>query len=398
MKTHRIFADLLFSNDGPPQRGVSIVIGESGRILEIMQVASPLEGDTCLGVVAPGLVNAHGHLELSQLKGLIADDARGMTHFITKMMAFRQSPGFAMEESSMKEADRSMAEEGVVAAGDVSNTRSSIMVKAKSSIRYHTFVEVMGLSGERAAGIWRAGEELKREFEAVLGPGSASITPHALYSVSKRLMSSILSAHPTLAPLSIHMQESPDERDYCKDKTGPLAVLFEKNGITDHDFIPYGKESPLLNFLKDVSPEVRVQTVHNTFTDSVEIEQAVQYAQNHFWCLCPSANLFITGRLPDVYGLVHSGAGITVGTDSLASNDRLSMVKELSLLQEHFPGLATEDLLRWATLEGARFLGFEQELGRVIPGKSPGLVVFENMNPENPRFHKEVKARKWKVE
>ncbi|MFM1744391.1 MAG: hypothetical protein RLZZ630_328, partial [Bacteroidota bacterium] len=192
----------------------------------------------------------------------------------------------------------------------------------------------------------------------------------------------------------IHMQESSDELDYCRDKSGPLADLFKRNKVSDSDFLPYGHEYPLLSILKALPPSGRFQAVHNTFTTVDQLRQAVDFCRALFFCICPSANLFITGRLPDVPGLAGVGTRMTVGTDSLASNARLSMVKELTLLQEHFPSVPTESLIRWATLHGAQFLGLESEFGSVKPGKTPGFVVLENMNPDNPLFHREVRAKR----
>jgi len=395
MKTHRIVADLLFTNEGPPLRGAAVDVDENGMVLAISGEATPGVNDLRVTVASPGFVNAHCHLELSHLKGRIADDARGMAHFIANMMAFRQVHiPQAANESCMTEADGFMWQEGVVAVGDVSNTRASLPVKSASLIRYHTFVEVMGLSAEHAAAILNAGVELCKEFEAVLGPGRASVTPHAVYSVSRELMKRIFSDHPGHLPLSIHMQESSDELDYCRNKSGPLADLFKRNKVSDSDFLPYGNEYPLLSLLKALPPSGRLQAVHNTFTTVDQLKKAVDSFRALFFCMCPSANMFITGRLPDVPGLVSAGARLTVGTDSLASNDRLSMVKELTLLQEHFSSVPTESLVRWATLHGAQFLGLESEFGSVKPGKTPGFVVLENMNPDNPRFHPEVRAKR----
>jgi cytosine/adenosine deaminase-related metal-dependent hydrolase len=395
MKAIRIVADLLFTNHGPPLRNAAVELHEDGRVMAISEFAAPGLNDVHVAVASPGFVNAHCHLELSHLKGRIADDARGMAHFIGAMMAFRQSPQTVTQtEWFMAAADRFMWQEGVVAVGDISNTTASIPVKEKSLIRYHTFVEVMGLATEQAEAIHRKGEELKKAFDTVLGPDRASVTPHALYSVSADLLRKIVGNHPGQLPLSIHMQESLDEIDYCRDKSGPMAALFKDNSLPDSGFVAYGNEYPLISLLRQMSREVRLQSVHNTFTDPKDVRKAVGMCNNLFFCLCPSANLFITGQLPDVTGMLDAGAMMTVGTDSLASNDRLSMVKELTLLQHHFPSLPAETLIRWATLHGARFLGVEQEFGSVVPGKAPGLVMLENMNPDDPCFHAEVVAKR----
>src|ERR1043165_6558773 len=94
--------------------------------------------------------------------------------------------------------------------------------------------------------------------------------------------------------------------------------------------------------------------VHNTFTGEEDIRRALSRAIEPYWCLCPNANLYIEGRLPDVSLLASKTSQICIGTDSLASNYELSVFSELLILKLYFPRLSWEELLRWGTLNGAR--------------------------------------------
>jgi cytosine/adenosine deaminase-related metal-dependent hydrolase len=111
-----------------------------------------------------------------------------------------------------------------------------------------------------------------------------------------------------------------------------------------------------------------------------------------FFCLCPNANLYIGGKLPDVELLIRRNCVLVIGTDSLASNHQLSILEELKTLQQQFPQLSTPTLLKWATANGAEALGMEGMLGSFHPGKKPGLVLIEGL--EGEKFAAAATARR----
>ena len=113
--------------------------------------------------------------------------------------------------------------------------------------------------------------------------------------------------------------------------------------------------------------------MHNTFTAQSDVDWALQYSDRLWWCLCPKANLYIEGRLPDVDMLASSvSKRIVIGTDSYASNTSLSILEELKTLAHHFPDLSLQELISWSTKNGAEFFGWK-ELGTLEKGKRPGI-------------------------
>jgi len=120
--------------------------------------------------------------------------------------------------------------------------------------------------------------------------------------------------------------------------------------------------------------------VHNTVTEQQDIDFAERYFKNLFWCLCPNANLYIEKRLPDVALFRKNGCKITLGTDSLASNHQLSIFEEIKTIQQHFPEVPLDELIRWGTLNGAHFLELTNEHGSFEKGKKPGVVLVENID------------------
>ena len=99
-----------------------------------------------------------------------------------------------------------------------------------------------------------------------------------------------------------------------------------------------------------------------------------------YWCLCPNSNLYIEDKLPPLNLLIEKDCRIVIGTDSLASNKSISILEEIKTLQFSFPGLSLEELIKWATLNGAKALGEESSYGTIEKGKKPGLLLLQDID------------------
>ena len=387
------YADLLITNDGAERTSARVAVDDNGVIKEISSGEKQEEDIYFPGVVIPGFVNAHCHLELSHLKEKINVLDGGMTGFIRQLISQRFLASQEAQVIAMKEADKEMEAGGIVAVGDISNFSASAAVKKESKIYYHTFIELLGLDASKAEEIVMNGIALLNEFRGG-SHLSSSLSPHAPYSVVSELYREIFRiVHPN-DPLTIHMQESEDEIRFCKDKSGPLADFFKSAGFDIEDFVAFGEVRPLKQLLPLFPRANRLQLVHNTFTVEEEMIAAIKRRPRLSWCICPSANLFITGKLPEVDALFRNAAHVTIGTDSLASNSKLSVLDELKLITKNFPSLPFQTLVRWATLNGAEFLGIESRFGKIKPGWKSGLVVLQGVNQEHPVFHEGVTAQR----
>ena len=125
--------------------------------------------------------------------------------------------------------------------------------------------------------------------------------------------------------------------------------------------------------------EEHILLVHEVCMDQEGIDAVKKVMKHPFVALCPCSNLFIHNALPPVGLMRSNGLKLTIGTDSLSSNDDLDMVGEMYCLQSHFEGLELGELLRWACLNGAEFLGKEDVLGSLTIGKRPGIVFIDNL-------------------
>ncbi|MFM9008551.1 MAG: amidohydrolase family protein [Bacteroidota bacterium] len=385
------FAPLLIGSNHGPMRNVRIVLNDEGRVVSLSQ-SEPEPGDqVCNGVVVPGWVNTHCHLELSHLQGVFPGEAMGMASFLQGMLRHRNTVDTVGREKAMRRVDAEMRAEGVVAVGDISNTQESLTVKRESVLSYHTFVEVLGLDPSRADILLQDARTLVEAFSAIDG-STASLAPHAPYSLSEALFKAVIDEASSQMCSSYHLMESEDELRFFSTTEGPLRTVFETAGLNLSAAVLHVDQDPLQQFVKQWNSTCPIQFVHNVFVSEKGLKEAISFIPQSYWCMCPSANLFISGRLPDIPAFRRQGARITIGTDSLASNNKLSVVQELYRIQQAFPEIPFHELIDWATWNGACFLSRQHEIGSVEPGKKPGLVLLTGINLDEPVFSAETKA------
>jgi cytosine/adenosine deaminase-related metal-dependent hydrolase len=350
-----------------------LVYEENGRISEIKN-EKDVPSDKIQhydGTLTPGFVNAHCHLELSHLKSLIPK-GKGFCDFAIDLMDKRNKFNSAQISEAMREAEKEMLQNGIVAVGDISNNEVSISVKREKKLYYHTFVELIGLHPDMAKSIFEKGKQLTRQ----IGDHGldCSLAPHAPFSVSNELIE-LISAENTKhhLPLSIHNQESVEEHLFFMGEKSKVHALYKHLGISIDFFAP-----PLTSSLRNYLPLLKGKNnilVHNTFTSPDDVQAGRK--KNVFWCFCPGANLYIENRLPHFDHFMEEPSQICIGTDSLASNERLDVLAELNILSENLKHPSDEQLLSMLCLNGARALAIDSTFGRLEAGKSPGLNLLK---------------------
>lgn len=378
MTMNRFFsADYVLPVMGAPIKNGVVKVGDNGEILGVFapeEIEIEGEIDVRHGILVPGFVNTHCHLELSHLKGKIGKKT-GLVTFIEQVMGGRASDEDAVH-AAMLEADQAMFANGIVAVGDHANTSISASVKAKSRIHYHTFVEVMGFDTAQAADRLEGARTVAGEFTDT----PASLTPHSPYSVSKALFNLYREAmqHKENVVVSIHNQESDEENKLFRYKTGSFVDFYKRLGIDITDFKAQSRNSlqTTIPHLPRANPLI---LVHNTFTSSRDIFYLERMGKRFTWCLCPRANQYIEGALPKLRNFMQGELPIALGTDSLASNDVLCILSELKALHEAFDELDLRKTIKWATINGAKALGIDDRFGSLEKGKRPGLNLLTDV-------------------
>ncbi|MGV3767229.1 MAG: amidohydrolase family protein [Chitinophagaceae bacterium] len=378
--TYRKFkGDRLFTGKTFVSGEMVLVAHADGTIEALLPESEAGDGIEYLeGIISPGFVNAHCHLELSFLKDKIPPHS-GMVPFLLQVMHHQGSEGEEVHEA-MHHANETMFKNGIVAVGDISNTPVSIGVKQRSSLYYHTFVETAGFVPSGAEPRARFALQTAASFmEAGL---TATVSPHAPYSVSGELLA-IINQHTAGKLVSIHNQESSAETLFFQYKKGGLLTLYEQLGIQLDFFRATGKNS-IEWWLPHFNLQQQLLLVHNVCTTEADIffmkacaeQTGIPFSALHF-CLCPNANLYIQQLLPDLPLLLKHGTNLMIGTDSYASNHSLDCWNEVRTLQEVYPEVPLEVLLRAATLNGAETLGIADKYGSFEQGKKPGVVLLK---------------------
>lgn len=372
----RISAHLILDGRGKCYSMGILTIGQDGTILNIEDTGGVLresaEVEFFSGAIVPGFVNAHCHLELSHMYNSF-QQGTGFVPFLKQVVTQRAAEPDAIISAAEK-ADIQMYKNGIVAVGDIANGPTAFTVKQNSKIDYYTFIEALGFSPERAE---RAFEWVKNCLEMAGNIGlKASIVPHSPYSVSKQLFNFIVQeAASTDAVLSLHSQESREEDElYLSGSGGLLSHLRENLGIDTSFFIPTG-ESALRSILPMFPSEGNLLLVHNLFTQESDLDYigTIRNLSNTWFVLCPGSNLYLQNRMPDVRLFRNRRLQICLGTDSLASNDHLSILEEMIILQQAFPEISIDELTTWATYNGANALNIDDWAGSIEIGKKPGI-------------------------
>lgn len=368
-----ISADLIVTNNGPAILNGAITYSEKDGSIIAIHDRIPEDATHLKGVLTPGYINAHCHLELSHLKGVI-NTGTGLIPFIKGVVGLRDFPEDVIL-AAIEAADQEMYEAGIVAVGDISNKIDTAKIKAVSKIRYYTFVEMFDfLQDDHATSTF---EGYQKVYEGHLGNGfhKKSYAPHAPYSVSPTLFQYVNEQNQSGATVSIHNQELAAENELFLKKEGQFMDFFRDFGVDVSNFQPIGQSAIHYTF-KNLERKFKTLMVHNTQTSKEDISKAMMWHQEVFWATCPNANLYIENTLPTYQDFVDCGAKMCIGTDSYSSNWQLSVFEEMKTIKKYQNGIDDLEIIRWATINGAKALGYD-DLGKIEVGLAPGINRIE---------------------
>lgn len=312
------------------------------------------------GLLLPGLVNAHVHLELGPIRF-----ERGRLVDWVRALRAQTAPSAARASAAVLAAIHG----GAAAVGEVSNTGLSRPAIAASGLAGRAWHEVLGI-----------------DVDAL--PAVEAPTPHGPHSTSAALIRACAALG---APWSIHFDEDPDEAAFLRGE-GPWVDYMRAMG-RDLGRVRFPGVSPAtwLEELGVLGP--RALLVHATCTRGEDLDRLARAGARV--ALCVRSNLAITGRLPDVYGMVARGIPLAVGTDSLASAPDLDLFAEGVALRRAFPDVPPELWLTALTAGGADALGLP--VGRLRLGEAPGLlhVAVDGDEPVAALFDGTRHPRRW---
>jgi len=374
-----------------------INLTDDGAVIDIIDTKGELEEMANIefysGVLIPGFVNAHCHLELSHLHAVFPEKT-GLPGFLKNVVEQRNREETRVIEAAQK-ADFELFKNGVVAVGDVSNTNTTFQLKSKSRITYHTFIEALGFSPQRAE---KAFGWAKYCFDEAQSLGlRASVVPHAPYSISKVLFDKISEfAVNKQSILSMHSQECSGEDDLYLSGDGEIVRHLIENIALDLSFFKPTGKTALESVIDWLPIENKLLLVHNIRTrqNDIELIAGKRSLNNTWFVLCPTSNLYIEDRLPDIELFRKNKLQICIGTDSLSSNHQLSMLEEMKTIQSHYPTIPLDQIITWATRNGAKALEMNDWAGTIEPGKKPGINLITGMDLQHLQLLPQSKVKR----
>lgn len=353
-----------------------------GRIVAIGRREPPAPAIDCGDCIAlPGFVNAHTHLEFSDLDRPLAADG-GLPDWIERVVALRRGrlphAGAAAVAAGLDESIR----DGVTAVGEIATSLPHEVVSclATAGPRVRVFRESLGLS---SASIAERATTVARDLDRLARAGLAGgVSPHAPYSVAPALgrrLIDIASRHGL--PVAMHLAESESEVDLVRRGRGPLRDLLERLGA-------WPDPAPALlgaaDWISMLARSPRGLVIHGTHleADATALARLARHRDRLAVVVCPRTTQTLAGRLPPVARLHEAGVRIALGTDSRASNPDLSLRAECRTLID--AGLVSPgEALACATTNGAWALGFD-DTGVLAVGRRADLVVLRPATSPGP--------------
>ncbi|MBI1908818.1 MAG: amidohydrolase family protein [Deltaproteobacteria bacterium] len=364
------------------------IIEEVGGAQEIIRRPEEKVVELPETILLPGLINAHAHLEFFQLspspssppiKGgdnllqnipsPLAGEGKGeggksFTQWVRTMITLQGKSSQNELTARAKKSAQALLESGVTTAA--LHLSSDLPPDCLHAIAFRTvtFVEVIGPTEERArAGFAKA---MNWKIESLIGQeGEIYLTPHSFYSVHPHATEKILETAEGL--VSIHLLESEEEDQFFRNRSGPLAEL-----VTERDgSLLFPRTSPIQWLAAHHRLTKNLLIVHgNTLTpEEIRLLQKGESSVIH----CPGSHRYFGHRRFPLEELKEAGVTVALGTDSLASNEKLSMLWEMKLLREKTK-MPDDEILKMATLNGAKALLREKESGSLEPGKKADII------------------------
>ena len=327
-------------------------------------------------ILLPGLVNAHTHLALTGLGGLVG--AMPFEQWLPRLITALSCWGPADYAASATRGAEASLEAGVTVVGDIAYGAESRHAAAEHGVGGVFYLELLGMTADQlpaaladaafppAAGEW-CGERVR-----------CGLSPHSTYTVGPELMrAATIAARRLGVPFAIHAAESDAEMQLLRDGTGPLAGTAERLAA---GFV--APRSGAVAYLDNLGALDGATAIHLCHLHADEIPRLAATVRGVV--TCPRSNRFLHNPLPPVARLLSSGIPVGVGTDSSASNDDLNLLAEVRVLREALPEIAPRLLVEMVTAMGAIALGVEDRYGVLEPGMQADLALFSLGDVSDP--------------
>jgi cytosine/adenosine deaminase-related metal-dependent hydrolase len=328
-----------------------------------------------LGDVAilPGLVNAHTHLEFSDVGAPLGQPGEPLPTWIRSVVAQRRARHETAAADAISRGLKESTSAGVTAIGEISTGSWPPVGAVRADVM--VFHESIGLAATSAStqadAAARHVASARHEWnQANLLPG---LSPHAPYSVHPDLLDRLVQlAIESQVPVAMHVAESREELELLATGQGPFRDMLEAFGVWQEGI--FGARRPL-DVLEQLAHCPRALVIHGNYLATDEIEMLRQQAEHMSLVYCPRTHAYFRHEAYPLAQLLSAGVHVTLGTDSRASNPDLSLWGEMRHVSAHHLAVRPAQILELGTLCGARALGLAAQLGTLETGKLANLAI-----------------------
>ncbi len=380
----KIKADWILPVTSPPIKdGVVLTDGKAIKTVGSSKELSKFPYDEiidCSGkIILPGFVNAHSHLELTGFRGKIK---KGLpfTDWARKVVSIRKNITENEIATAIKDGLDELISSGVTTVGDFSQTGITARILREKGLRGTVFLEFAGFNPEQK-------DEKLRQLRELLNSGIDSklstqhsalstvnlgIAPHAPYSVSPELLkeSNSLAREKRLS-FAIHMSEMPEEIEFIKNGSGAMKDLLLDFGVWNDKWMP--PQTTPVKYLYNLGILKGTTGIHLNIVTEDDIRILKENDVSVVYC--PGSNKWFgrNWKYP-LRGFLNNDINVAIGTDSLSSNEKLNMFYVMRVVKENFPDLENNIILKMATVNGAKAIGFEGEIGEIAIGRKADII------------------------
>lgn len=377
-------ADWILPVASSPIPNGAMVVDDAGRIVFLgargQMPAGTEQTHYESSVIMPGLVNAHTHLEFSDLEAPLGEPGIEFTQWIGEVIKFR----FGSERVKKLDAIRMGLEQsighGVVAIGEIA-TAPVVLEDYQSplpcSLALRVFFEQLGSDDTVVEQKVAELEEFFTEAALLSNRANqivAAVSPHAPYSVGDSLLDELTAVGvKKQASVAMHVAETLAEREFVESKTGPFLEMLTSMGVWRSE--AYGKYESILAILAKLSECDSSLVVHGNYLNARELDFIAAHRAKMSIVFCPRTHAYFDHARYPLEEMLERGINVAVGTDSRASNPDLDLGQELVEIHRRHPDVAPETILQMGTVNGASALGLDESFGSLVQGQIAHFCV-----------------------
>ncbi len=312
-------------------------------------------------ILLPGLINCHCHSELSQLPESLPYPG-SFVLWIDQLTRLKLQMSPTDTEAGIKTGIQKLLEGGTTTVADHMSIGTDLKPLLDSPLEGIIYIEILGVEKQRAENFYQQALKIQKtkddKFKIIP-------TPHAPYSLLPEIFAAVAS---TDQPLSIHIAESAEEFLLFQENAGPLFEFLQLKGKTP----PANKETPV-HYLERLGlfPD-RCMVIHGNYLEDADM--TIVSRRKASVVHCPGSHAYFEQDRFPLGFFLDAEINVALGTDSLASNETLSMLRQMQMALKNYSELTPESVLKMATVHGAKALLRENEIGTLKAGKLANII------------------------